>query len=163
MRVETAVLPDGSTMERAFLEHPGAVVLAPARLDGKAPEILMLRQYRPALGETIWELPAGTRGWGEEWLACAQRELREETGFRAQSFTPLGEIWPTPGVSNELMRLFLATGLQPDPLPQDVDEEIEVQPVPLAELAAWAVDGRLRDAKTIIGILRAARHFHLTG
>ncbi|MCP4423372.1 MAG: NUDIX hydrolase [Chloroflexi bacterium] len=156
LRVETAVLPDNTLNERAFIDHPGAVVLIPLRQMDGAPDVLMLRQYRRALDETILELPAGTRGWDEAWLACAQRELREETGFRAESFTLLGEIWPTPGLSNELMRIYLATGLQSDPLPQDADEEIEVQPIPLDELTAMAQDGRIRDAKSIIGILHAA-------
>lgn len=157
LRVETAVLPDNSTQQQAFIEHPGAVVLVPLRDGLNGPELLMLRQYRCALDETILELPAGTRGWDEDWLICAQRELREETGHRAEIFTLLGEIWPAPGLSNELMRLYLATGLQPDPLPQDVDEEIEVVPFSLAELVAMADDGRIRDAKSIIGILRAAQ------
>lgn len=157
LRVETAVLPDNSLQERAFIEHPGAVVLVPLQDGVDGPQLLMLRQYRRALDETILELPAGTRGWNEDWLACAQRELREETGCRADSFTLLGEIWPTPGLSDELMRLYLAADLQPDPLPQDVDEEIEVVPFLLAELVAMAGDGRIRDAKSIIGILRAAQ------
>jgi ADP-ribose pyrophosphatase len=120
----------------------------------------MLRQFRHALDETILELPAGTRGWDEDWLVCAQRELREETGHRAKNFIPLGEIWPTPGLSNELMRLYLAVELQPDPLPQDADEEIEVVVIPLLELVKMAGDGRIRDAKSIIGILRAAQQLH---
>lgn len=157
LRVETAVLPDNTTQQRAFIEHPGAVVLVPLQDGINGPELLILRQYRHALDETILELPAGTRGWGEEWLICAQRELREETGCRAETFTPLGEIWPTPGLSNELMRIYLASDLRPDPLPQDVDEEIEVVAMPLAELVAMTGDGRIRDAKSIIGILRTVQ------
>jgi ADP-ribose pyrophosphatase len=157
LRVETTILPDNSTQEHAFIEHPGAVVLVPLQDGPDGPELLMLRQYRRALDETILELPAGTRGWDEDWLLCAQRELREETGFRAANFTLLAEFWPTPGLSNEWMQLYLATGLQPDPLPQDVDEEIEVVVLPLAELVAMVGDGRIRDAKSFIGILRAAQ------
>ena len=160
LRVETAVLPDNSTQERAFIEHPGAVVLVPLQDGPVGPELLILRQYRHALDETILELPAGTRGWNEDWLACAQRELREETGHRAKSFSPLGKVWPAPGLSNELMQLYLATGLQPDPLPPDDDEEIEVVAMSLALLVKMAVDGRIRDAKSIIGILRAVQHLN---
>jgi ADP-ribose pyrophosphatase len=152
--VETT--PDNA-QERAFIEHPGAVVLVPLQVGADGPELLMLRQYRRALDETILELPAGTRGWDEDWLGCAQRELREETDHRAAHFKLLGEFWPTPGLSNELMRLYLATGLQLDPLPQDEDEEIEVVAMPLAELVEMAGNGRIRDAKSIIGILRAAQ------
>ena len=160
LRVETAVLPDNTTQQRASIDHPGAVVLVPLQDGPGGPELLMLRQYRHALNQTILELPAGTRGWDEDWLACAQRELREETGCRAEILSLLGEIWPTPGLSNELMRIYLATGLQPDPLSQDADEEITVVVMPLAELVLMAGDGRIRDAKSIIGILRAAQQFN---
>ena len=102
------------------------------------------------------ELPAGTRGWDEDWLLCAQRELQEETGYRADTLTPLGEIWPAPGSSNELMKLYLATGLHADPLPADADEEIVVQPMLLAELVQMAQNGRIRDAKSVVGLWRAA-------
>jgi ADP-ribose pyrophosphatase len=118
----------------------------------------MLRQHRPALGQTILELPAGTREPDEPWLSCAQRELQEETGYRAETFTPLGAIWPAPGLSNERMALFLATGLTADPLPMDVDEEIGVEAWPLDELVEMALDGRLEDGKSAIAVLRAARY-----
>lgn len=162
LRVEEVTLGNDRSHQRAFIDHPGAVVLIPLRDTEHGPELLMLRQFRHALDETILELPAGTRGWDEEWLACAQRELREETGYRAAEFTPLGALWPAPGVSNELMTLYLATGLAADPLPQDVDEEIEVTPMSLSELMEMARDGRIRDAKTIIGIFRTAHHLGLT-
>lgn len=160
LRVETVILPDKTTQQQAAIDHPGAVVLVPLQDGPDGPELLMLRQYRHALDKTILELPAGTRGWDEDWLVCAQRELREETGHRAKSFTLLGEIWPTPGLSNELMQIYLATGLQPDPLPQDVDEEIEVVALSLTEMVAMAGDGRICDAKSIIGILRAAQQLN---
>ncbi|MCB8982868.1 MAG: NUDIX hydrolase [Ardenticatenaceae bacterium] len=155
-RVDELEADSGERISKGFIEHPGAVVLVPLREGADGPEIVMLRQYRLALDETILELPAGTRGWEEDWLDCAQRELREETGFRAASLRFLAQFWPSPGVSNELMRLYLATELQPDPLPGDVDEEIELQPLPLADLLMMAQDGRLQDAKSIIGILQTA-------
>lgn len=161
LRVETAVLPDGRSYEDAFIDHPGAVVLVPLQqIDGQ-PRILILRQFRRALGATILELPAGARGWDEDWAECAQRELQEETGFRAGKITPIAEIWPAPGLSNELMVIYLATDLRPDPLPQDADEQIEVQAIPLAELITMAQDGRIRDAKSIIGILRTADYLEI--
>lgn len=156
LRVEPYALPDGSVIERGFVEHPGSVVLIPINNTPTGPVVLMLHQYRAALQKTILELPAGTREWDEDWLACAQRELQEETGYRADSFTPLGEVWPAPGVSNECMKLYLATGLHADPLPADVDEEIVVQPMPLSELLQMAQDGRMHDAKSIVGLWRAA-------
>ncbi len=156
LRVEDVQLPDGSSIEKGIIDHPGAVVLVPLRETAAGPEVIMLRQYRLALDKTILELPAGTRGWDEDWLACAQRELREETGCRAAHFQALGRCWPAPGLSNENMALFLATGLQSDPLPQDGDEIIALQPVLLSELVTMALDGELQDAKSVVGILRTA-------
>jgi len=159
--VHEVQLPDGRTIEKGSVVHPGAVVIVPLRETAAGAEVIMLRQYRLALDETILELPAGTRGWQEDWLACAQRELREETGFRADRLHSLGRCWPAPGLSNEIMAIFLATGLQSDPLPQDGDEIIELQPLLLDELVKMALDGQLQDAKSVVGILRTA--FHLQG
>ena len=144
-------------MTKGAIEHPGSVVLVPVRAGVNGHEVLMLRQYRAALDETILELPAGTREWGEAFLPCAQRELREETGHRAAQFVLLGKTWPAPGLSNELMALYLALDLSPDPLPGDVDEVIEVVPMPLADLVEMAQNGRLRDGKSVIGILTNGR------
>ena len=158
LRVDTFRLADGRVYERGVIVHPGAVVIVPLLPGDDGPQVLMLRQYRPALDLTILELPAGTREPDEPWLLCAQRELREETGQRAATFTPLGEVWAAPGLTNERMAVFLAEGLSGDPLPMDEDEQIAVEPWPLAELVAMALDGRLDDAKSLVGILRAARH-----
>ncbi len=150
-RLHQLTLPDGQTVERGIIDHPGSVLLLPLQ-DG---DVLMLRQYRLALNQTILELPAGTRHPSETWLECAQRELREETGYRAASFTSLGSIWLAPGVSNERMALYLARDLTPDPLPGDPDEQIEVQRIPLATAVRMAVEGELEDAKSIVALLRA--------
>jgi len=158
LRLDTLKLPNGSSVEKAAVEHPGSVMLVPLLLLASEPQVLMLRQYRHALDQTILELPAGTRGWDEEWLACAQRELREETGHRAATFTSLGHIWPAPGISDELMHLYLAETLTPAPLPGDEDEVIEVTPMPLALLVEMAWNGRLQDGKSIVGILRTAHY-----
>ncbi|MEW5986797.1 MAG: NUDIX hydrolase [Chloroflexota bacterium] len=152
--MEEVTLPDGSTIERGHIEHPGSVVIVP--LQGT--EVLMLSQYRRSLGQTILELPAGTREWGEEWLLCAQRELREETGFQADQFVDLGRVWPAPGVTDELMAVYLALGLSYAPLPADFDEQIEVRPMALADLVKMALDGRLWDAKSVVAILRTAAY-----
>lgn len=158
LRLDTLELPNGRTLEKAAVEHPGAVVLVPLRPSANGPEVLMLRQYRHVLDQVILELPAGTRGWDEDWLACAQRELREETGHRAEKFTELGQVWPTPGLSDELMQLYLAEDLTPAPLPGDEDEMIEVAPMLLEELVEMAWNGRLQDAKSVVGILRTAHY-----
>lgn len=156
LRLDRLQLPDGSVVEKGVVDHPGSVVLVPLRPLVDDYELLMLRQYRHALDQTILELPAGTRGWQEDWLVCAQRELREETGCGAATLTDLGEIWPAPGLSNERMRLFIAENLAEDPLSPDVDEQIEVTPLPLSELVQMAYDGRIQDAKSIVGILKTA-------
>lgn len=159
VRVDTFRLAGGGHYERGAIEHPGAVVLAPLlTTEDGSPALLMLRQFRPALNQTILELPAGTRDPDEAWLACAQRELREETGYRAAEMISLGEVWAAPGLSNERMALFLAVGLTADPLPMDIDEEIVVEVWPLDELVAMAIDGRLDDAKSVAAVLRAAHY-----
>jgi ADP-ribose pyrophosphatase len=172
--VDTLIAPDGTELDKGFIEHPGAVVLIPVRvmdtltsaastgsvddLSDKTTsfEVLMINQYRRAIDEYLLELPAGTREWDEDWLTCAQRELREETGYRADKIVLIGEFWPSPGLSSELMRLCLATGLHPDPLPGDADEEIEVKPMPLDKLVDMARNGQILDAKSIVGLLKAA-------
>lgn len=164
LRVETVPGPEGGTEERGYVVHPGSVVLAPVVGSGPdGPQLLVLRQQRRALGEHLLELPAGTRGWDEPWLDCAQRELREETGYRAARFLSLGQITPAPGYSGERMALYLATGLTHDPLPADFDELFEVETMALAQLAAMAIDGSLHDAKSIITVLRAAAHYASPG
>jgi ADP-ribose pyrophosphatase len=130
--------------------------MVPLRESSAGLEVLMLRQYRLALDDTILELPAGTRERGEAWAKCAQRELREETGFRALDFKSLGNCWPAPGLSNEEMHFFIARGLEPDPLPGDSDEQIELAPRLFAELIPLALNGELRDGKSVIGILWTA-------
>ena len=156
--VTERTLANDSKAASAYIDHPGSVVIVPWRDSKAGVQVLMLRQYRVALDDTILELPAGTRSAGEDWLVCAQRELREETGFRAERLDWLGQCWPAPGVSNEVMTVFLARDLKDDPLPQDSDEEIELVPYYFDELVAMALDGRLQDAKSVVGILRAA-HF----
>ena len=154
--VTDRTLSDGGMYETAYIDHPGSVVIVPWRETDQSAEVLMLRQYRYSLRDTILELPAGTRGWNEELLVCAQRELREETGFSADHFVQLGQYWPAPGITNEVMTIYLASELQFDPLPQDTDEEIEVIAYNFTDLFAMVADGRLQDAKSVVGILRTA-------
>jgi ADP-ribose pyrophosphatase len=156
LRLISIALPDGSLYESAYIDHPGSVVIVPLLGSDTDPEVLMLRQQRHAIGKAIIELPAGTRGQDEDLLLCAQRELREETGHSAELFVDLGKYLPAPGVTNEVMSLFLATGLKYDPLPKDIDEEIELVSFAFDYLLAMALDGRLQDAKSVVGILRSA-------
>jgi ADP-ribose pyrophosphatase len=158
LRVDRLRLADGTAVNRGTVVHPGSVVLVPVRPSANGLEVLMLRQYRLSLDMHILELPAGTREWDEAWLACAQRELREETGYRAETFTHLGTVWPAPGITDEQMYIYLVQTLSPDPLPGDADEMIELTTMPLPVLIEMAQDGRLQDAKSVVGILRAAVH-----
>lgn len=156
-RIDHVLLDNGREMNLAVLDHPGAVVLVPI-LDEN---VLMISQYRPVLDQTILELPAGTIEADEDFLAGAQRELREETGYRAEKLTLLSKIAPSPGTSNEIMHILLATGLSVDPLPMDENEVIELAPMPLTELVDMAQSGKLIDGKSVVGILQAA-HFLAT-
>ena len=144
-------LPNGKIVGRKYIDHPGAVVIVPLLDD----QVVMIQQYRVAIDREILELPAGTRHPNEDWVICAQRELREETGYRAEQLIPLGTILPGPGVTNELMGIFLAKGLTPDPLPADVDEQITIKPMALDDLLKMALDGSLEDAKSIVALWRA--------
>ena len=152
--------PNGEKVETAVVRHPGAVILVPIDENG---DVLILKQYRLPLDQTILEIPAGTReSKSEAWEVCAQRELREETGYRADELIDLGIMWPLPGTSDEELKLFVATGLTYDPLPQDFDEEIEVVRMGLDELCAMALDGRLQDMKSCTAVLRVKHHLSLS-
>lgn len=140
---------------RELVEHPGAVVILPF-VDPK--RIVLLRQFRWASKSELWEIPAGTReGKGEPELVCAKRELEEETGFRAKKWTLLSRFFPAPGLSDELMTLYRAENLVPGTKNLDHDEWIEHEIVTLAKARRMVRDGRIRDAKTIVGILWADR------
>lgn len=153
-RLDRIQLADGLELDLAMIDHPGSVVLVPMLGD----DVLMIKQFRPALEQTILELPAGTLEWGEDAMAGAQRELREETGYRAEMFTLLSNMAPAVGSSNEVMSILLATGLTWDPLPQDEDERIELAPTPLDKLVELALRGQLLDGKSVVGVLQAQHY-----
>ena len=152
VRVEQVGLPDGTTAQREIVDHPGAVCIVAVDDEWN---VLMVRQYRKAVGASLLEVPAGTLESGEEPLECAERELREETGFAARTFKLLGEFWTAPGFTTERMHAFLATALRPDALPGDADERIEVERVPMSRAAEMARKGEIHDAKSIAALLMA--------
>jgi len=152
-RVECA-LADGSTLVREVVRHPGAVVVAPL-LDGG--RVALIRNFRAAVGETLWELPAGTLEEGEDPAACAARELEEEAGFSAGRIEPLGSFYTTPGMTDELMRVFAATDLREVGQALEHGEEIEVVVRSVDEAMAMIDSGELRDAKSILALLLAQR------
>lgn len=139
----------GRVHVREVVRHPGAVLIVPV-LD--ATRVVMIRNNRAAVGERLWEFPAGKLEKGEDPRDAAGRELEEETGFRAGTVRKLGEFYTSPGFTDELMRVFLAEGLSKFDQRLEADEDIEVEAVSLEEVAAMVRDGRLRDGKSIAGL-----------
>lgn len=141
---------DGHESTREFVVHPGGVsILARPTPD----EILLVEQYRYPTGETLLELPAGTLEPDEEPLATAHRELEEETGYRAESMTLRASYYSTPGFTNELMYLYEAKDLTFVGQRLEDDEAIEVVRVGNDRAMEWLRSGRIRDAKTLVGLL----------
>ena len=149
VRVDTASLPDGRTARREVVEHQPSVVVVPIDSNG---DMVMVRQFRYPVGETLLEAPAGNMEDGELPEECAQRELQEEIGYRAESLERLGSFWMSPGYCTELMHAFVARGLSPSTLDPDDDESIEVVRRPLSEARALIDRGEVRDAKTIAAL-----------
>lgn len=152
---ETVSLANGTVTELEVIEHPGATAIVPF-ID--TDHILMLRQYRHAIKTSLWEIPAGTLDPQEAELACAQRELTEETGYRATGWQKLGEIVPVPGYSNERIHMYLATELTKDEQNLDEDEIIEVHQFAFDEAIAMIRRGEIQDAKTISGLFLAQQY-----
>jgi ADP-ribose pyrophosphatase len=151
---ENITLSNGVSVDIDVIRHPGAAAIV-ALLDRKT--VLLLRQYRHAVGGWIWEIPAGTLDPQESVEACARRELTEETGYDARNFEKIGEITPLPGYADERVHLFLASGLTPSAQALDVDELLSVHPTPLPQALAMVFNGEIQDAKTISGLLLAER------
>jgi 8-oxo-dGTP pyrophosphatase MutT (NUDIX family) len=152
--LETVELPNGRTAELEIIRHPGgaaAVALDPAG------RVCLLHQFRHAAGGWLWELPAGKIDPGEEPFATARRELAEEAGVEAAEWMDLGRLNSSPGVFTEVIYLYLARGLRPAPQEHDVHEVIEIHWVPFQQALDWCMDGTITDAKTLIGLFRAAR------
>jgi ADP-ribose pyrophosphatase len=153
-------LPSGRAAVRQVVHHPGAVVIMP-QLEDRS--LLLIAQYRFAVGETLLEFPAGTLEPGEAPLECARRELIEETGYRADHWHPLGMIYSSPGFCDERLHLFLASGLVPEHAAGDEDEGIEVKPLTVQEVERSIADGTLVDAKSIAAYARAKLQGVLAG
>jgi len=142
--------PSGVRATREVITHPGSVVVLPVLADGK---IVMIRQYRHATRQYLWELVAGRKEPEETPKQGAARELLEETGYRAKRFKIFLDVFPTPGFLEERMYLLLAEGLTAGEAQPEEDEKIEVRAYRVNELKQMIKSGRLRDAKSIAGIL----------
>ncbi len=154
VRQDRVVEPGGLTATRDVVTHFGSVVLLPVFPDGR---LLLVRQYRHAVGRFLWELVAGRIEPGESPLAAARRELLEETGYSARRFRRLLEVFPTPGFVSERMLIYAAEGLTPGTARPEADEHIVGRRFSLRELEAMMRPGSLQDAKSIAGILYYAR------
>lgn len=154
LREDTVLVANGAEARREIVEHAPVVAIVP--LDDQN-RVLMVRQFRLPAQDFLLEIPAGGVDPGEEVEAAAQRELREETGYRAQRLRKIAGFYVSPGYVTEFIHVFLATGLSHDPEEADADEDIVVQPVPLLEAVRMVESGQVRDAKSIVGILLAAK------
>jgi ADP-ribose pyrophosphatase len=155
--VEEAELPGGRRVDLDVVRHPGASAIVPFETDDV---ILLIRQYRHAAGGTIWEVPAGKLD-GDTPEVCARKELEEEAGRRAGRIERLGSILTTPGFTDEVIHLFAAFDLEPLPQRLEADEVIEVVPTPIEEALEMIWRGELRDGKSAIALIHAARRIGL--
>lgn len=154
LRVDDILLPNGNSSTREVVEHPGGVCIA-ALTDKN--ELLFVRQFRYPYGEVLLELPAGKldRG-GEDPLEAGKRELREETGAVADNYRSLGQLYPSPGYCDEIIHLYLATGLTFGECEPDEDEFLECERIPLDRAVEMVMNNEIADAKTQVAILKVA-------
>ena len=153
---ENVTLDNDVTIDIDIIRHPGASAMVPLSDNN---QVILIKQYRHAIGDYIWEIPAGTLHENEEPLECAKRELIEETGFSANEWQKLGEITPVPGYSDERIHLFLATGLTPATQNLDEDEVLKVHEMPLDVVMEMIYKGEIQDGKTICGMFMARKAF----
>ena len=152
---ENVTLANGVTTDLEFIEHPGATAIVALLNESR---VFLLKQYRHALKDYIWEIPAGTLDPQESVTDCARRELIEETGYSAVQWRELGEITPVPGYSDERIHIFLARELQPARQHLDKDEIIDVHQIELSRALEMIQQGEIQDAKSIAGLFMALTH-----
>lgn len=145
---------DGAMFERAYIDHPGSVVICPILPGGK---LVFVDNFRHSVGRRVLELPAGTGERGEDPARTAARELEEETGYRAGRWTASLAFYACPGASTEWMRLFFAEDLKEGPRSLEPDEDLAVAALEVSDALERIRDGRIHDAKTILGVWEAAR------
>ena len=155
---DTVRFPDGSTGQLDIVRHPGASAIVPFLTDptGDDPQILLIKQYRYAAGGFIYEIPAGMIDPGEEPLACAHRELKEEVGCTAKRMEHLFTLLTTPGFTDERIDIFMATGLERGETAHESDEFLTIETLTLSAALGLIQKGEIQDGKTALGILFAA-------
>ena len=156
---DTVRFPDGSIGEMDMIRHPGASAIVPFLSDPQSadPELLLIRQYRYAAEQYLYEIPAGRLDGNEDPAHCAARELREETGCRAERIELLFTIYTTPGFTDERIHVFMASGLERGQTAHEADEFLTLETVTLSRALQLIEQGVINDAKTALGILFAAR------
>lgn len=147
-------LEDGTTSTREVVHHHGGACVLPVDADGN---VTMVRQFRYALGEELWELPAGKLEAGEDPFEAAKRELSEECGLTADTYTELGVVYPTVGYDSERIYLWAAEGLHAVGQHLDAGEFLDVVKMPFAQALGLVMDGTIKDSKTQIALLKYAQ------
>lgn len=151
VNLETHRMPDGRQSDFEIIRHPGGAALLPVLPDGK---LLLIRQFRPAIGRMIYEIPAGRLEPGESAHDCAARELQEEAGYIAKQIFPLGGFWSTPGFCDEYIYLFYGKDLVAAEQQLEPDEIIELHSFSLNEALAMVESGEILDSKTQLALFR---------
>jgi ADP-ribose pyrophosphatase len=149
LQLDQVTLPDGRTSQREIVKHPGAVAVVAITDENK---LVLVRQFRKPLEKTILEIPAGKLEPGEDPRVCAFRELEEETGYRAEEMTPLVSFYTSPGFADEIIHLYVASGLHRGEARPDQDEFVELVELTLPEAWQRIADGEICDAKTVAAV-----------
>ena len=149
LNLETVTLPNGATVELEIIHHPGAAAVVPMKDDRT---VVLIRQYRHAVGGYIYEIPAGKLHPGEDPRECAQRELEEEIGYKAGRLAQVTSAYTTPGFTDEVIHIYKATQLQRGTQNLGHDEVLEIAEFPLEKTITMIRDGVIKDAKTIVGL-----------
>jgi ADP-ribose pyrophosphatase len=152
LNVETAMLPNGVAADLEIVRHPGAAAVVALK---SVNTVVLVRQYRHAVGSFIYEIPAGKLHPGEDPAVCAARELEEEVAYTARHLELLSSIFTAPGFADEVIYIYLATGLTPGRQQLDQDEVLEIVEMPLEKAVGMIRAGDIRDAKSIVGLLLA--------